>query len=65
MVEEKGGCFIYTYPSAAVRICQAAKEKGLDIKGVKFLVSGDPLTQAKLKEIESVGAIVFTVYASM
>ncbi len=61
----KEGCCLNTYVSDAVRICQAAKEKGLSIAGAKFIVSGEPLTEAKRKEIESAGAYVYPGYAFM
>ena len=60
----KGGCCLHTYTSAAVRICQAAREKGLDITGAKFIVSGEPLTEVKREEIESTtGAALCPMYA--
>lgn len=55
-IKKQGGCHLQTYTSTAVRICQAAREKGLDIAGAKFFIAGEPLTQVKRKEIESVGA---------
>ena len=53
---------MHTYPSAAVRICQAARAKSLDISGAKFAVSGEPITEVKLKEIESAGASAYSQY---
>ncbi len=64
-VKEFGGCVMGTYPSAAVSICQAARERGFNIAGTKFLIGGEPITQAKRKELESVGATVFPTYGFM
>ena len=61
-LKEWQGCCMETYVSAAVRICQVARERGLDIEGAKFFVGGEPITQAKRKEIEAVGATVFSDY---
>ena len=61
-IEDSGGCCIRTYTSAAVRICQAAKQKGLDISGAKFIIGGEPITQAKRSEIESTGAHLHPLY---
>ncbi len=61
-IKELGGCYMATYVSAAVRICQAAKKEGLDITGAKFYVAGEPLTEVKRKEIESAGASVCPSY---
>jgi hypothetical protein len=60
-----GGCCLTTYVSAAVRVAQAAVEKGLDLTGAVFSVSSEPLTPGKLHEIERCGAKVRTVYAFM
>jgi len=64
-IREQGGVCLNTYVSAAVRICKAAKEKGLDIKGTKFLLAGEPITRAKRQEIESVGAHICPIYGFM
>lgn len=64
-INEHGGCCLQTYPSSAVRICQAARKVGLDIAGAKFIVVGEPLTEMKQKEIQSVGASVCPKYVFM
>jgi hypothetical protein len=61
-MQEHGSCLVYTFASSAVRVCIAAAEKNLNIKGVKFFVTGEPLTQQKKKEIEAVGASAVPVY---
>ena len=52
-----------TYTSAAVRVCQAARARGLNIAGTKFFTAGEPTTAAKLKEIESAKACIYPSYA--
>jgi hypothetical protein len=64
MTKEYPGCCIATYPSSAVRICLAAIDRGLCIEGLKFIVSGEPLTTAKHKKIRSTGADTITQYTS-
>jgi hypothetical protein len=58
------GCVLWTIPSWAVRVCQAAGEKQLDLSGAAFAVAGEPLTEAKAKEISAVGAKAINMYAS-
>ncbi len=62
MVAEHGSCVVYTFATSAVRVCMAAQENGLDIKGVRFFVTGEPLTAQKKFEIESAGAKAIPVY---
>jgi len=64
-IKQQNGCCFETYTSAATMVCQAAKERGLDIGGAKFITVGEPLTEAKREEIESVGATAYPVYALM
>jgi phenylacetate-coenzyme A ligase PaaK-like adenylate-forming protein len=62
MVQEHGLCTVYTFATSAVRVCMAASENGLNIKGVRFLVTGEPLTSHKKAEIEAAGARAIPVY---
>jgi len=57
-IKRQGGCYMATFTSTAVRICHASRQNGLDISGAKFSVTGEPITEAKRKEIEAVGASV-------
>ncbi|HUN62531.1 MAG TPA: hypothetical protein VMU53_11095, partial [Candidatus Sulfotelmatobacter sp.] len=61
-LQEHGNCVVYTFASSAVRVCIAAAEKNLNIKGAKFFVTGEPLTPQKKKEIEAVGASPVPIY---
>jgi hypothetical protein len=62
MLDEQGRCVIYTFAASAVRVCIAAAESGISLRGAKFLVTGEPLTPQKRKEIESTGAAAVPVY---
>lgn len=56
LLEKHSQCAITTNVSSAVRICLAAKEQGVNLNGLIFQGSGEPLTSVKNKEIESSGA---------
>jgi len=62
MLNEYPNCVIYTFASSAVRVCIAAQEAGLNIKGTRFFVTGEPLTPQKKKEIEAMGARAVPIY---
>ncbi|MGA2201092.1 MAG: hypothetical protein ABSG40_03930 [Terriglobales bacterium] len=61
-LSEHPNCVIYTFAASAVRVCIAAAEANLNLKGAKFLVTGEPLTPHKKREIESTGAAAIPVY---
>jgi hypothetical protein len=61
-IKAKGGCCLHSYPSLAVRACRAAKEKGESLEGAVFFCGGEPVTEAKRKEINSTGADVCPIY---
>ena len=61
-LQEHPHCIIYTFAASAVRVCNAAAEADLSLKGARFLVTGEPLTPQKRREIESVGAIPIPIY---
>lgn len=62
MLQSYPNCVVYTFASSAVRMCMAAKEHNLNIKGVRFFVTGEPLTPQKKREIEATGAKAVPVY---
>jgi hypothetical protein len=64
-ITQQGGCCFSTYPSLVVRICQTARERGIDLAGAKFFPSGEPTTEAKRKEVESSGACIYPAYVFM
>jgi hypothetical protein len=62
MLNEHPNCVIYTFASSAVRVCMAAQEAGLNIRGTRFLVTGEPLTPQKKKEIMDTGGRAVPIY---
>jgi hypothetical protein len=56
---------IYTFPSSAVRLAQAALDAGLDLEGLQFLVGGEPVTAARLRSILQAGAEAVPGYGSI
>ena len=51
--------------SPAVRLCQAALEAGLDIRGARFNITGEPVTAARLAVIRRTGAEAAPSYGSI
>lgn len=47
---------LQTYTSSAVRLCQAALERSIDLRGVEFILGGEPVTEARLAVIRQAGA---------
>lgn len=54
-----------TFPSSAVRLCRAAQEVGIEIKGARFELSGEPVTDAVRATIRAGGAEPAMAYGSM
>lgn len=61
--ENYPACCVRTFVSSAVRICNLAKANNKRLEGVKFWVSGEPLTKGKLTEITSTGANAICQYS--
>ncbi|HEY5547938.1 MAG TPA: hypothetical protein VIK50_17940 [Gemmatimonadaceae bacterium] len=57
------GTICLTTPSAAVRVCGAALERGLDVAGTLFVLVGEPFTEAKARVIAAAGCRAATHYA--
>ncbi len=57
--------FLFTFPSSAVRIALAAVDLGLDLVGTRFLLGGEPITEASLKTIRAAGARALPRYGSI
>ena len=58
IVEQKQtspACMIITTVSNAVHICEAAQRHKLDIRGTRFFIDSEPLTEAKRDEITATG----------
>jgi hypothetical protein len=47
---------LVTFPSAAVRACAHAIERGIDIEGSVFILGGEPYTEQKAAVVERAGA---------
>ena len=58
-----GKCCITAAASSAVRIARLALEMGLSLQGTKFIVHGEPFTEAKREVIIQSGAAVTPRYA--
>jgi len=65
MKKSKGSLLFLTFPSSAVRICELAKQKNLDISNTKFWLVGEPISEAKYNVITSTLCSVIPVYAFM
>jgi hypothetical protein len=47
------------YATSAVRLCQAASAAGIDLRGARFTISGEPITAARIAAIRRVGGEPF------
>jgi len=56
-------CQLKCVASRGVRVCLAAEEAGIRLDGLVIKCSGEPLTAAKVRAIEKVGARCFSGYA--
>jgi hypothetical protein len=54
-----------TYPTSAVRVCQAAEAAGLDISGTVFRVGGEPYTSAKDEAVRRAGCRALSYYGAV
>jgi hypothetical protein len=57
-------CAVWSSVSTAVRVAEAALEKGLDIQGALFLTGDETLTAAKRVRVEAAGTRIYTRYAT-
>jgi len=55
---------LFTYVSAAVRLCEAAREAGVELPGMQFTVTGEPVTQTRLDAVRRTGAQAVPRYGS-
>jgi hypothetical protein len=56
---------LFTFPSSAVTLCLAAAKAGLDLEGAAFLISGEPITQARVDVITKTGAGVIPRFGTI
>ena len=62
--KEKGSCVVKTFASSAIRIVQAALEKGIDINGSVMFTGGEPLTERRSRYFQSAGVRAFPRYVA-
>lgn len=55
---------LLSYASPAVRLCQAAADAGLDLRGVRLFLYGEPVTDARLAAVRRCGAEAWPVYVT-
>ena len=55
---------VWTYASSATRLCRAAAEAGLNLRGARFSVSGEPATPARLAVVRQAGAEIVPRYGA-
>jgi hypothetical protein len=55
---------LQTFTSSAVRLCEVATERGIDLHGVQFILGGEPVTAARLAPIGQAGAVGLAHYGS-
>jgi hypothetical protein len=55
---------LFTYSSPAVRLCQAARDAGIDLRGAQFSLYGEPITDARLAVIRGAGAVAQPLYVT-
>jgi hypothetical protein len=64
MLRRHGRCLIRSFISMAMRICLAAKERGIDLTGTGFMAGGEPATEVKVRIITQAGAVLAPSYAT-
>jgi hypothetical protein len=55
---------LQTFTSSAVRLCEAALEAGVDLRGAQLVLGGEPVTAARLAPIRAAGAASQAHYGS-
>ncbi len=63
MLKTYGQCLLYTNVSRGVRLCLAAEEAGLDLRGATIKGGGEPATSAKVRQFERAGVRYVSNYA--
>lgn len=54
-----------TFASSAAGLCRAAQERGVGLRGARFELTGEPVTEAVQAVLRSSGAEAITIYGSM
>lgn len=55
---------LWAFVSPALHLCKAAKEAGLDIRGVQLTVTGEPLTAARRRVMRDAGVVAVPDYGT-
>jgi hypothetical protein len=55
---------LWSFVTPAVRLSRAALDAGMDLDGVKLTITGEPVTEARLRAIERAGAEAVPDYGS-
>jgi hypothetical protein len=55
---------LMTFPSAAVRVAEAARAMGVDLHGAQFSLGGEPTTAARLATVRGTGAVAVPHYGA-
>jgi hypothetical protein len=63
MLQAHQRCVIHTNVSRALRVCLAAQEAGIDLRGATFTGGAEPTTPAKVRQIERAGVSYVPNYA--
>jgi hypothetical protein len=57
--------YMITFPSSAVRLCEAAEGAGLDLTGLQLTLGGEPITAARRNAIQRSGATACPRYGAI
>jgi hypothetical protein len=56
---------LFAMTSPAVRLCRAAREAGLDLRGARIVLAGEPITEARLEAVRAAGMEAFPRYGAI
>jgi hypothetical protein len=56
--------YLHTRPSAVLRICEAATERGIDLRGAEVAIGGESITAARAAAMRHAGLRVLPRYAA-
>ena len=62
LLQARGRCVLNSSVSLSLRVCLAAQEAGLDLRGATFQGSGEPATPAKKAYLERAGVHFISIY---
>ncbi|MCW5979846.1 MAG: hypothetical protein KIT09_17325 [Bryobacteraceae bacterium] len=56
---------LFTFPGSAVRVCLAAEQKGIEIAGARFMLAGEPITEARVATVRRSGCVAIPRYGTV